>query len=373
MIIEQPVALTLLAAAVALSIAGSAPAQQAAQAAVPIRTDEVPAEDLAAAVKDPNWKAPRTSWGDPALEGIWNSDDNINVPRERPETLGTRERLTQEEFAERAQKEAAFRNRILNQESWYSRSWSTRTFGYSSQIIDPPNGRMPEKTATAVPQRTRGSYSGGPYDTFEDFNLYDRCITRGMSSLIPSPARYGNGIHISQSPDAVTITYEMVHETRVIPLHRAAKPDANARQYLGVSRGHFEGDTLVIETEGFTDKTNIGNVHNSTAMRLTERLRRVDPEMIEYIGTVNDPLTFKAPFTYRLMITSNPAYQEVFEYSCHEGNSVMEHGLAGEREFERQVAAALARGEKPPEHERRDGLGPLPTDGSAFLNVNEEE
>jgi hypothetical protein len=362
----------LLASVIAL-IVGAAAAQQTAHTGVAIRADEVPAEDLAAAVRDPNWKPPRTSWGDPALEGIWNSDDNIAIPRERPEQFGTRERLSEEEFAERAKNEAAFRNRILNEESWYSRSWSTRTFGYSSQIIDPPNGRMPERTATAVPQSTRGSYSGGPYDTFTDFNLYDRCITRGFSSLVPSPARYGNGIHISQSPDAVTITYEMVHETRVIPLNREAKPDPNARQYLGVSRGHFEGNTLVIETEGFTDKTNIGNVHNSTAMKLTERLRRVDPEMIEYVGTVNDPATFKAPFTYRLMITSNPAYKEVYEYSCHEGNTVVEHGLAGERQFEREVAAAIARGEKPPEHVRSDELGPLPTDAAAFININKGE
>lgn len=367
---KHALAFGVLPSAVVALFGAPASAQEAAQATVVIHTDQVPAEDLAASAKDPNWKAPRTSWGDPALEGIWNSDDNINVPRERPEHFGTRERLTKEEFAERAQNEAAFRNKILNEESWYSRSWSTRTFGYSSQIIDPPNGRMPEKTTTAVPQKTRGSYSGGPYNTFADFNLYDRCITRGMSSLIPSPARYGNGIHISQSPDAVTITYEMVHETRVIPLHRGAKPDANARQYLGVSRGHFEGDTLVVETGGFTDKTNIGNVQNSLGMTLTERLRRVDPEMIEYIGTVDDPATFKAPFTYRLMITSNPAYQDVYEYSCHEGNTVVEHGLAGEREFEKQVAAAIARGEKPPEHQRSDELGPLPEDASAFININ---
>ena len=112
-------------------------------------------------------------------------DDMISIPRERPEKFGTREQLTPEEFAERAKADAAFRNRVLNQESYYSRSWGTRSFGYTSQIIDPPNGRMPETTATAAPRSTRGSYSGGPYDDFEDFNLYDRCITRGFSSLVP--------------------------------------------------------------------------------------------------------------------------------------------------------------------------------------------
>jgi hypothetical protein len=363
---------TLLAATVLGLVAATATTAQDARAPVAIQVDEVPAEELAAAYKDPQWQAPRTSWGDPALEGAWNSDDNYNIPRERAAEFGNRERLTPNEFADRAAKEAAYRNKILNEESWYSRSWSSRTFGYTSQIVDPPNGRMPEATATAVPRTTRGSYSGGPYDDFGDFNLYDRCITRGISSMIPSPARYGNGITIAQSPDTVTITYEMVHETRVIKLDSAPNTDENVRQYLGTSTGHWDGDTLVIETRGLTDKTNIGDVQNSTEMRLTERLRRVDPEMIEYIGTVNDPATFEAPFTYRLMLTTTPGYR-VYEYSCHEGNTVIESGLRGEREFEREVAAAIARGEKPPVHPRSDELGPLPQDNSAFININEGE
>jgi hypothetical protein len=369
MLTQQLQSRSLLASAVLALVAATAATAQESRAPVAILVDEVPAEETAAAYKDPNWQAPRTSWGDPALEGAWNSDDNYNIPRERPEPFGTRERLTHEEFADRSGKEAAYRNRILNEESWFSRSWSARTFGYTSQIVDPPNGRMPATTANAVPRSTRGSYSGGPYDDFDDFNLYDRCITRGISSMIPSPARYGNGITIAQSPDSVTITYEMVHETRIIKLDSAPNTDENVRQYLGISRGHWDGDTLVIETRGLTDKTNIGDVQNSTEMTLTERLRRVDPAMIEYIGTVNDPATFQAPFTYRLMLTTTPGYR-VYEYSCHEGNTVIESGLRGEREFEREVAAAIARGENPPVHERSDELGPLPTDSSAFININ---
>ena len=349
------------------------PRRSVARADVAIRVDTVAAEDTAAAVTDPNWKAPRTSWGDPSFQGTWSSDDMISTPRERPEKFGTREQLTPEEFAERAKADAAFRNRVLNQESYYSRSWGTRSFGYTSQIIDPPNGRMPATTADAVPRSTRGSYSGGPYDDFEDFNLYDRCITRGLSSLVPSPARLRQR-HLHRAEPG-----RFYHHLRNGPRNarrqarrRSARQADNVRQYLGNSRGHWEGDTLVVETVNLTDKTNIGDVQNSKSMKLTERFRRVDPEMIEYIGTVEDPAAFTAPFTYRLMLTKYPGYR-VYEYSCHEGNTVVSGGLSGERAFERRVAEAVAKGEPVPVHERLDDLGPLPEDRAEFFNINEGE
>ena len=340
---------------------------QSAASAQNLAVDEVPAEDRAAAVVDPNWKAPRTSWGDPDFHGVWSSDDFRSVPRERPEEFGTRERLTPEEFAKRAEADARQRNFILNQSDYAARSWGLRTFGYSSQIIDPPNGRMPAKTADAKPRATRGSYSGGPWDDFEDFTLYDRCITRGMSSIMPTPAIYGNGVEIVQSPDTVSITFEMVHETRLIRLDD--KPHAaGLNQYLGTSRGHWEGDTLVVETEGLTDKTNINDAQNSKSLRITERFRRIDPEMIEYVGTFNDPETFEAPFTYRLMLTAFPDYR-IYEYACHEGNNVVRGGLAGERVFEQEAAEALAKGLPPPQ--RHTDLGRLPEDAAQIVNINE--
>lgn len=344
----------------------------AAHAAVVITTDRVPAEERLAAVVDASWEPPRTSWGDPALAGTWTSDDMYSVPRERPESFGLRERLTHEEFSERAAADAAYRDRILNQEPWYSRSWSLRSFGFTSQIIDPPNGRMPAKTERAVPRTTRGSYSGGPYNDFEDFNLYDRCITRGMSSIIPTPARYGNGVRIAQGPDRVAISYEMVHETRVIKLDTTPHVDGDIRQYLGTSRGYWDGDTLVIETRNLTDKTNVGDVQNSDSLKVTERLRRVDPEVIEYIGTFEDPATFEAPFTYRIMLTAHPGYR-IYEYSCHEGNTAISTGLSGERAYEQRVAEALARGEPAPEYERSDALGALPEDEELFFDINAGE
>jgi hypothetical protein len=347
--------------------AEDAPSGQDTPSAQNLVVDEIPAEDRAASVVDPNWKAPRTSWGDPALHGVWSSDDFRSVPRERPEDFGTRERLTPEEFAKRAEADARQRDFILNQSDYAARSWGVRTFGYSSQLIDPPNGRMPAKTANAKPRSTRGSYSGGPWDDFEDFTLYDRCITRGMSSIMPTPAIYGNGVEIVQSPDTVSITFEMIHETRLIRLEDKAHP-AGVEQYLGTSRGHWEGDTLVVETEGLTDKTNINDAQNSKSLKITERFRRIDPEMIEYVGTFNDPETFEAPFTYRLMLTAFPDYR-IYEYSCHEGNNVVRGGLAGERVFEREAAEAQAKGLPAPE--RHVDLGRLPEDSSQIVNINE--
>ena len=154
-----------------------------ALAQVPIVVATTPAEDTAAAVVDPSWKAPRTSWGHPNLEGVYSTDDMRSVPRDRPEEMGTREKLTPEEFAKRAQSDAEERDRVLNKSSYSSNSVGSRTFGWTSQIIDPPNGRMPALSAEGQARSKpsdRGSYGAGPFDTFEDFHLYDRCITRGI-------------------------------------------------------------------------------------------------------------------------------------------------------------------------------------------------
>ena len=145
---------------------------------------------------------------------------------------------------------------------------------------------------------------------------------------------------------------------------------------MGNSRGHWEGDTLVVETRNFTDKTSIGGNGNGTrhseAMTLTERFTRVDPDMIEYIATVNDPVTYTAPFTFRLMITTQPNY-ETFEYSCHEGNGAVGHSLSGERAFEKEVADAVARGETPPQRAQGQGVYGRPAEGAQVFDINAGE
>ena len=346
-------------------------------AQVPITPDSIPAEERAAMAVDPNWKAPRTSWGHPSLEGVWSTDDMRSVPRERDEEFGTRQRLTPEEFAERAASDAEERNRVLNEAAWSSNSVGSRTFGWTSQIIDPPDGRMPALSAQGEARsrgpKDRGSYGPGPFDTFEDLHLYDRCLTRGILGSTFAVI-YGNGQRIVQTPDSVVISYEMLADTRVIPLDGREYPDDNVRQWLGSSRGHWEGDTLVIETRNLTDKTSIGGngigVRHSKDMVLTERLTRVDPEMIEYIATVDDPLTYVEPFTVRMMVTSQPGY-EIFEYSCHEGNRAVSGALGGERLYERLVEEAIANGQPVPERiPSQPNLDPLPEDESLFIDVN---
>ena len=307
----------------------------------------VPAEAQAARAKDPAWAAPRTPWGHPDLQGVWSSDDMRGIPFQRAKAQMDRESLTPEEFATRAGGDEANRNRAVNQETFLRNEFGIRTFGYTSVLVEPANGQMPAVTPAAAARRKAeagvGTFGTRPLDSFEDFSLYDRCITRGIASI--TPVLYGNGLRIVQSPDAVTITYEMIHDTRVIPLDAGTRPrlDGKHKLWLGDARGRWEGDTLVIETTNFTDRTSIQGLH-SDKLKITERLTRIDPEMIDYRMRVEDPETWAAPFTLRYTITTQPDYPDVYEYSCHEGNTAVEHGLRSERAYEREVEAARAKG-----------------------------
>lgn len=317
--------------------------------AKPSETRSRPAETTAAAVVDPNWRAPRTSWGHPSLEGVYTSDDMRSVPLARPDQFGQRESLTPEEFYARASQDQGADDASGNVGDLLLHEYGIRTFGYTSLIIDPPDGKFPPLTEagrTMAASRTQGTYGPGPYDSFADFSLYDRCITRGpLGSLLPSI--YGNGVRIVQSPEYVTITSEMIHETRVIRLGDAPPLAGELRQFSGSARGHWEGDTLVVHSSNFTDRASVGRAPNSHAFKLTERFTRVDPQMVEYVATIDDPVTLTAPFTVRLMLTTQPDYT-LYEYSCHEGNVAVPNSLSGERVYEQQAAEARAKGLPPP-------------------------
>jgi hypothetical protein len=329
-------------------------------AAPPSDLRSVPAETTAAAVVDPAWDPPRTSWGHPSFEGVWSTDDMRSVPLSRPASFGTRETLNEEEFLARARRDEGGRDEAVNVGDFLQHEWGVRTFGYTSIVVDPPTGQLPGLTEAGealAATRSGGTFGPGPFNALSDFTLYDRCITRGvLGSLLP--VIYGNGVRITQSPEHVSITYEMIHDTRIIPLDGRAPLDDGIRQWMGTARGHFEGDTLVIETANFTDRTNVGTngggMPNSEALKLTERLTRVDPEMIEYVATVNDPVAHEAPFTLRVMITARSDYS-MYEYSCHEGNGAVAHSLSGERLYEKQVAEAVANGQPIPERATEHG------------------
>ncbi|MBT5483325.1 MAG: hypothetical protein HOH14_03600 [Gammaproteobacteria bacterium] len=338
----------------------------------------VPAESLAASRNDNNWQPPRTSWGHPDIQGIWTSDDMRGVPTNRPQQFGERTSLTAEEFAQRANRDQAGMDRAVNDETFLRNEYGIRTFGYTSLVIDPPNGRIPEMTdvgkSRAAP-RDRGTFGSGPFNTVEDFTNYDRCISRGIVGSV-LPVLYGNGMRILQTPDSVVISYEMIHDTRIIPIDESPFLDDAIRQYLGSSRGYWDGDTLVIETRNLTDKTSIGGNGNGTRhseeMVMTEHMTRVDDEMIDYIITVNDPVTYTAPFSFRFTITSQPGYQ-LYEYSCHEGNGAVGHTLSGERAWERQVAEAMANGETMPERAGGFSIYAAPQEGAEIIQIGEED
>jgi len=217
--------------------------------ATPSKERSIPAETTAALVKDPKWKAPRTSWGAPSLDGQWSVDDMRGIPRDRPENQGTRESLTPEEFYKRASQQQGGKDRATKEETFLRNEWGTRTFGYTSLVVEPANGRVPALTpagkAHADAVAGAGTFGPGPFDKFADFTLYDRCITRGIfGSVLPSI--YGNGIRIVQSPTEISITYEMIHDTRVIHLDNRSHLDGSVEQYMGNAVGHWDGDTLVV-------------------------------------------------------------------------------------------------------------------------------
>jgi hypothetical protein len=328
-------------------------AQQARGNAISI----IPAEQTAAAHIDPDWEVGRFSWGDPNLEGTFTSRDMSGIPMSRPERFGTRESLTSAELRERMNTPDRFAGLDGDQSdegrlqlsALDSAETGTRTFGYTSYIVSPANGQMPALTAEGRERQRRAGQRAmdGPFFVMEDFSYYDRCISRGVTGSI-GPTLYGDAMRITQSPTEVAISYEMLHDTRIIPLDGRPPADAGVRQYMGSSVGHWEGDTLVIETTNMTDELAVGRVPHSEDLVLTERITRIDPDMIDYVVTVDDPRTFEESWTFRLTLTTQPGY-EILEYSCHEGNFFVANALRAEKVYQDSVAEALANGDPIPE------------------------
>src|SRR5688572_8464525 len=301
----------------------------------------------------------RTPWGDPDLRGTYTSDNSIGVPFERPAQYGDRAELTDEEYAAKvnANEEELAKDQNPEHESEFSaedpsainasRHWLERPDVPSratSLVVDPPNGRLPELTAAGQERLAarRARRGRGLPASYTDFTNYDRCLTRGVVGSIV-PVIYGNGTQIVQAPGVVVIRNEMIHEARVIPLDGSAHAGAGVKMWMGDSRGHFQGDTLVIETTNFTDRTGLGGNGNgavhSESLRLVERLRRVDADTLRYEFTVHDEETYTQPWTVAFDLDSRPGY-EIYEYACHEGNLGLANMLSAARAEERAVAEA---------------------------------
>ena len=315
-----------------------------------------------AAQSSKTYVVPRTSWGDPDLQGLWPATDMINVPVQRDAKLGTRSVLTDEEYKQ--QQDRAERTTEADAEQfvkpgtkaginppsyWLEHGKPTHQ---ASLVIDPPDGRTPPLTKQAsdavAKVRAEKQARGNPVgDKPEDQSFYIRCISRGvMGSILP--VIYNNGNQIIQSPGMVAIRYEMIHETRVIPLDGSPHVAKNVRSYMGDPRGHWEGDTLVVETTNFVGGTNGiglnggGNPHSAN-MRLIERFTRISDKTIQYTATIDDPETWVKPWTVSYPLNRDNGFQ-VYEYACHEGNYGLLDILSGARADEKKAAAAKATG-----------------------------
>jgi hypothetical protein len=209
-------------------------------------------------------------------------------------------------------------------------------------VIDPPDGRVPALTAAARTReaaRAEAAKGRGPADSWEDRSLGDRCIVsrNGWPHVMVNAGSYGNIVRILQAPGYVVITHEMIHETRVVPVDGRPHINQGIRQYLGDPRGHWEGDTLVVEVTNFSNKTDFRGSRET--LRLVERFTRVDANAINYAVTIDDPTTFTKPWTIGVPLKSDKDQTEIFEYACHEGNYAMRNILSGARADERAAAA----------------------------------
>jgi hypothetical protein len=263
----------------------------------------------------------------------------VDVPFERPASFGTRAVLTDAEFADaqiRAQSDVS--PITAPPPHWLERGEASRQ---ASLIVAPPDGRLPPMTDDGARRAERWRTTSS--DTYlyagpEDLTPYDRCISRGViGSMFPNI--YNTGTQILQVPGLVVIRYEMIHEARIIPLDGRPRVSPAIRSYMGDARGHWDGDTLVVETRNFNGRTGSygrnGNGNpTSEALTLVERFARVDANTLQYEVTITDPRTWVRPWTVRFPMVLAPDY-EMFEYGCHEGNYALANSLRGARARER--------------------------------------
>jgi len=284
---------------------------------------------------DSDWVLERLPWGHPDLTGTFSSDDMRGVPLQRPEDLGDQRFLTDEAFTERQDQNNQQVARLDEGGTPFLAERGIRSFRQTSLIVNPANGRMPPLTpegeAAAAARPPRGS--APPPSSWLDLRLYDRCITRGVVGSV-LPVIYGNGLEIFQSPDAVVIHYEMIHEARIIHLDGRPHVDEAIQTYMGDPIGYWDGDTLVVETTNFRGETGIGlnggGIPTTPAIRLTERFTRVAEHQINYEVTVDDPGLYTAPFMISMPLTNQPGYR-VLPYECHEGNLALPNILSAAR------------------------------------------
>jgi hypothetical protein len=296
------------------------------------------------AAKAGKWTPLRTPWGEPDLQGVWSYA--TITPLERPDSKAGTGVLSDEEVAilDKEARTGADRRdgtpeadlaRAYNA-FWYDRGKSD---GRTSLIVDPADGRLPSLTPEGRSRQTaRAEQSRGhEFDSAAERPLQERCIT--YHGVPPLPSGYNNTYQIFQTPGYVAIVDENIHDVRGIPVDGRAHVGRNIRQWNGNSRGHWEGDTLVVETTNYSPKTVFRFPGNGETLRATERFTRVAADRIDYRFTINDPATYTRPWTAVLPLVNLPDYV-IYEYACHEGNYAIAHALSGARAQEKAAAGA---------------------------------
>ena len=306
----------------------------------------------AAAVRAQAPDVPRTAWGAPDLQGVW--DFRSLTPMERPAELAGKETFTSEEaatFSEEvlrresrdladAEAEARETGRVVPYNDFWFDWGATVTTDRTSLIVDPPDGRIPALTPAAAQRRAArraarrgvGTDEVSPGGWIDELSAPVRCILGFNQGPPMTPSAYNNNMQVFQTPDHVAILNEMIHDARIVPLDGRPQLPAPLRQWTGSSRGRWEGDTLVVETVNRRDESFRGATRR---LRLTERFTRADADTLVYEATLDDPTTWTTPWTFMVPMASGSG--EVYEYACHEGNYYMANMLRGKRAEEEEA------------------------------------
>jgi hypothetical protein len=323
-------------------LVGCSPSTAAPNPAASTSTDATPTSTPA-----------RTPWGDPDLQGVWRYE--ATMPLERPAALAGKATLTDEEVATRqavekdqeskrlAGEEGAAVGRQSLDESpirgneynsfWQDQGRPRKVYNRTSLIVDPPDGRLPYTSDSKKAEaRASARYGVGPYESYLDPDTGERCLTDGVTALMWQGPNGGHN-RIVQSPGYVTILHEEYRDRRIIPVD--GRSHGSIRQWFGDAVGRWDGNTLVVDTINFLDKTNYewANIWTrpSETLHLTERFTRAGPETIDYEITVEDPTTFARPWKAVIPIARLPEKTEIYEYACHEGNYALANLLSGGR------------------------------------------
>src|SRR6187455_927211 len=278
------------------------------------------------------WKAPRTPWGDPDLQGIYTNRDENNTPFERPaefagkrlSDFGEKEMaLLRKQRQEAAASQASSIGGTAEEDTgagpahWYEHFDAANAQPWL--VIEPEDGRVPPLIQAArdrAAARQAARKGRGPADSYADRSLYDRCISRGVPDIM-RPIIYGASYDITQAPGYVVVRNEMIHDARVIPLDGRPQLSPKIRMYMGDSRGWWDGDTLVVETTNIHEAMNYRGA--SSGLTVTERFTPVGPDVISWTARMEDPTTWERPWAIRMPLKRDDT-QAIFEYACHEGN-----------------------------------------------------